>query len=65
MLKLLKFNFFMQLSICMSIILGCQLEAEHFPFVPPKVMYLIPGMELVNHPVTTNNPEAQRFLIRA
>jgi hypothetical protein len=58
-----KLSFFTRLFVIgiSHLILVSTLEAEHFPFESPREMYLIPGMEAVNHPVTTNNPEAQRF----
>lgn len=53
-------NYFIMTCLQISfLIFG--LRAEHFPFEPPREMYLVPGMELINHPVTTSNPEAQRF----
>lgn len=61
MLKYLKLNFFMKALIFIGIANSFSLIAEQFPFVAPKEMYLIPGMEQLNHPVTTSNPEAQRF----
>lgn len=59
MLKIMKKC--LRAGIFLHFLLGFSLKAEHFPFDPPKEMYLIPGLEAVNHPVTTNNPEAQRF----
>lgn len=48
-------------ALVIGLSLIVQFSFAHFPLEPPREMYLLPGYEILNHPVTTNNPEAQRF----
>lgn len=42
-------------------VLTIQIHSHEFPYNPPKPMTLMKGLGNLNHPVTTKNPEAQRF----
>lgn len=38
-----------------------EIQSHEFPYNPPKPMTLMKGLGDLNHPVSTKNPEAQRF----
>lgn len=60
MLKSILSKFLCLASLSTVCFKACLL-AHAFPFDPPQEMYLLPGLDALFHPVTTNNPEAQKF----